>query len=64
MDLIIEIAGRKIGRGYPTYIVAEMFANHQQNFERAAEILKAAKECGADAVKLQTYTPDTMTILP
>jgi pseudaminic acid synthase len=62
MDLIIEIAGRKIGRGYPTYIVAEMSANHHQNFERAAEILKAAKECGADAVKLQTYTPDTITI--
>lgn len=62
MNLIIEIAGRKIGRGYPTYIVAEMSANHQQSFERAAEILKAAKECGADAVKLQTYTPDTITI--
>jgi pseudaminic acid synthase len=62
MDLVIEIAGRKIGQGYPTYIVAEMSANHQQNFERAAEILQAAKECGADAVKLQTYTPDTMTL--
>ena len=62
MDLVIEIAGRKIGRRYPTYIVAEMSANHHQNFERAAEILKAAKECGADAVKLQTYTPDTITI--
>jgi pseudaminic acid synthase len=62
MDLSIEIAGRKIGRGYPAYIVAEMSANHQQSFERAAEILKAAKECGADAVKLQTYTPDTITI--
>jgi pseudaminic acid synthase len=62
MDLVIEIAGRKIGQGCPTYIAAEMSANHQQSFERAAEILKAAKECGADAVKLQTYTPDTITI--
>jgi pseudaminic acid synthase len=62
MDLIIEIAGRQIGPSFPVYIVAEMSANHQQNFERAAGILQAAKECGADAVKLQTYTPDTMTI--
>lgn len=62
MDLVIEIAGRKIGQGYPPYIVAEMSANHQQSFERAVEILKAVKECGADAVKLQTYTPDTITI--
>ncbi len=62
MDLFIDIAGRKIGQRYPAYIVAEMSANHQQSFERAAEILKAARDCGADAVKLQTYTPDTMTI--
>jgi len=62
MATVIEIGGRKIGPGYPAYIVAEMSANHQQSFERAAEILKAAKDCGVDAVKLQTYTPDTMTI--
>lgn len=59
---LVEINGRRIGLGYPTYIVAEMSANHNQDFDKAVKILKAAKEAGADAVKLQTYTPDTMTI--
>ena len=58
----ISINSRKIGFKEPCYIVAEMSANHIQNFEQALEIIKAAKEAGADAVKLQTYTPDTMTI--
>ncbi|MCK4598760.1 pseudaminic acid synthase [Candidatus Bipolaricaulota bacterium] len=58
----IEISRRRIGPAYPVYIVAEMSANHNQNFDRAVKILEAAKEAGADAVKLQTYTPDTMTI--
>ena len=58
----IEIGGRRIGAGCPTYIVAEMSANHGQNFEQALKILEAASEAGADAVKLQTYTSDTMTI--
>lgn len=58
----IEINGRKIGPGYPTYFVAEMSGNHNQDFDRAIEIIKMAKENGADAIKLQTYTPDTMTI--
>ena len=58
----IEISGRKIGPGYPTYMVAEMSANHNQDFDQAVAIIKAAKEAGADAVKLQTYTPDTLTI--
>jgi N-acetylneuraminate synthase len=62
MSQFIEINDRRIGPGYPTYIVAEMSANHNQRFEKAVEIVKAAKEAGADAVKLQTYTPDTMTI--
>lgn len=44
------------------YIVAELSANHRQEFDRAVELVKAAKAAGADAVKLQTYTPDTMTI--
>ncbi len=57
-----EISGRRIGPGYPTYIVAEMSANHNQKFDRAVKIIKAAKEAGADAIKLQTYTPDTITI--
>ena len=58
----IEINGRRIGEGYPTYIVAELSANHNQNFQEAVGLIHAAKEAGADAVKLQTYTPDTMTI--
>lgn len=58
----ISINKRKIGPGHPTYIIAEMSANHNQNFERAVKIIEAAKNAGADAVKLQTYTPDTITI--
>jgi pseudaminic acid synthase len=58
----IELWGRKIGYGFPTYIVAEMSANHGQDFDQAVKILEAAKEAGADAIKLQTYTPDTLTI--
>ncbi len=59
-DLVIN--GRCIGSGHPVYIVAEMSANHGQDFEQAIKILKSAKAVGADAVKLQTYTPDTLTI--
>lgn len=58
----IVIADRKIGRRHPVYIVAEMSANHNQEFNHAVDILYAAKEVGADAVKLQTYTADTITI--
>lgn len=60
--MIIKIGSREIGPEKPVYIVAEMSANHNQNFEQAIRILHAAKEAGADAVKLQTYTPDTLTI--
>jgi pseudaminic acid synthase len=59
---LIEINGRRIGPGYPAYMIAEMSANHGQTFDQAVKILEAAKESGADAVKLQTYTPDTITI--
>ena len=61
-DSYIEINDRPIGPGKPVYIIAEMSANHNQGFDQAVRILKTAKEAGADAVKLQTYTPDTMTI--
>jgi N-acetylneuraminate synthase len=62
MNRFIEINGRRIGAGMPTYIVAEMSANHNQDYEQAVRIVEAAKEAGADAIKLQTYTPDTLTI--
>jgi N-acetylneuraminate synthase len=62
MSQFIEINGRRIGPDKPVYIIAEMSANHNQDFDRAVKIIEAAKEAGADAVKLQTYTPDTMTI--
>ena len=56
------INGRPIGAGHPMYVVAEMSANHHQEFDEAVRILEEAKAAGADAVKLQTYTPDTLTI--
>lgn len=58
----IEINGRRIGPGAPVYIVAEMSANHHRDFDEACRIMHAMKDAGADAVKLQTYTPDTLTI--
>jgi sialic acid synthase SpsE len=58
----MQVNGRRIGGDTPTYIVAEMSANHHHDFERAVEIIEAAAEAGADAVKLQTYRPDTITI--
>jgi N-acetylneuraminate synthase len=58
----VIISGRSVGFGHPVYIVAEVSANHDQNFEQAVRLIHAAKKAGADAVKLQTYTPDTMTI--
>ena len=57
-----QVNNRLIGPGHPVYIIAEMSANHNHKFDRAIEILHAAKEAGADAVKLQTYTPDTITM--
>ena len=59
---MFTIGRRHIGADQPTYIVAEMSANHNQDYDRAVRILEAAKGAGADAVKLQTYTPDTLTI--
>ena len=58
----ITINNRKIVRGNPVYIIAEMSANHGQSYDDAVKIIQAAKEAGADAMKLQTYMPDTITI--
>lgn len=58
----IEIAGRSIGIDYPPYVIAEMSANHNGSIETAYRIIEEAKEAGADAVKLQTYRPDTITL--
>lgn len=58
----IRIKNREIGEGFPAYIIAEMSANHAGSLKRAKEIIYAAKESGADCIKIQTYTPDTMTI--
>ncbi len=58
----IKINNIVIGEGYRPFIIAEMSGNHNQSLERALEIVDAAAEAGAHAIKLQTYTPDTMTI--
>ena len=58
----MKIKNREIGVGQPTYIIAEMSANHAGSLLRAKEIICVAKEAGADCIKIQTYTPDTMTI--
>lgn len=57
-----QINNRIIGEGHPAYLIAEMSANHAGSKERAKEIIHAAKESGADCIKIQTYTPDTITI--
>jgi pseudaminic acid synthase len=56
------ISGRKIGSGESPFIIAEMSCNHHGRYEEAERIVRAAKDAGADAIKLQTYTPDTMTL--
>lgn len=66
MNKSIRIKGpsgeRLIDENSPAFIIAEMSANHMMDYDRAVEIIKAAKEAGADAIKLQTYTPDTITM--
>ena len=58
----MKVGNKEIGAGFPAYVIAEMSANHAGSLTRAKEIIHAAKESGADCIKIQTYTPDTMTI--
>jgi pseudaminic acid synthase len=58
----IRIGKHLVGGDYPCLIIAEISANHNQDFDQAIRLIKLAKESGADAVKFQTYTPDTMTL--
>lgn len=58
----MRIVERIIGPGQPTYVIAELSANHHQQLDRAKQLVRAAAHAGADAIKLQTYTPDTITI--
>ena len=58
----MRINNREIDQNNPPYIIAEMSANHNGNIDNAYKIIDMAKQCGADAVKMQTYTPDTITM--
>lgn len=59
---MINISNRTIGQGHPCFIIAELSANHRGSLETAIQTIRAAKQAGADAIKLQTYTPDTITL--
>ncbi len=58
----IKIDGKSIGKNHPPFVIAEMSGNHNQSLERALEIVEAVAKTGAHALKIQTYTPDTMTL--
>ncbi len=62
MNKEIMIGNRRISEDAPTFVIAEMSANHLMDFDRAVAIMQAAKDAGADAIKIQTYTPDTITL--
>lgn len=62
MTLDICIAGRPISPDHPPYVIAEISANHNGDLDRALRMIEIAKSCGADAVKIQTYRPDTITL--
>ena len=61
-ELSFKIGNRRIGTGYPVFIIAEISANHNQSFKRAKELVKAACEAGVDAVKFQTFKTENLTI--
>ena len=58
----MKINNRNIGKEYPPYIIAEMSANHNGDINNAKELIKSAKNAGADAIKIQSYKPDTITL--
>ena len=60
--MAIQIDSRSIGQEFPPFVIAEMSGNHNQSLQRALSIVDAAAEAGAHAIKLQTYTPDSMTL--
>lgn len=62
MNKSISIGNKNISEDSPVFIIAELSANHLQKFDNAVRLIKEAKSAGADAVKLQTYTPDTITL--
>ncbi|PCH97329.1 MAG: pseudaminic acid synthase [Gammaproteobacteria bacterium] len=61
-DNFITINGTKIGPAFKPYIIAELSANHNGSIEKALKSIEVAAQCGVDAIKIQSYTPDTMTI--
>lgn len=62
MSRVVEIAGRKVGPKHEPYVICELSGNHNGSLDRALELLEAAASTGADAIKIQSYTPDTITI--
>ena len=61
-DISFEFAGRMIGPNHPPLVIAELSANHLGEIDRALESIEVAARCGADAIKIQTYTADTITM--
>src|ERR1700760_4831965 len=59
---MIEIAGRKVGHGFEPFVICELSGNHNGSLDRALPLLDAAAATGCDAIKIQTYTPDTITL--